>query len=206
MRIGIDFDNTIVCYDRLFHRLALERGLIEESFPARKNTLRNHLRQQGKEPLWTELQGLAYGPRITEAEPFPGVIPFFHKCHARDIDTVIVSHKTQFPFAGLQYDLRAAARGWMRHHGLLEIESASGDSIPVFFESTKEEKLRRIGERQCALFIDDLPEFLTESGFPSGVQRLLFDPHNEHETDPDYERMTGWAEIEIRVDTLKPES
>ena len=24
--VGLDFDNTIVCYDRLFHRLARERG------------------------------------------------------------------------------------------------------------------------------------------------------------------------------------
>jgi len=25
--IGVDFDNTIVCYDALFHRVARERGL-----------------------------------------------------------------------------------------------------------------------------------------------------------------------------------
>ena len=168
--------------------------------------VRNHLRQQGKEPLWTELQGLAYGPRIIEAEPFPDVIPFLNKCRARGLDTVIVSHKTRFPFAGLQYDLRAAARDWMQHHGLLEAGGTIDESVPVFFESTKEEKLRRIAERNCTLFIDDLPEFLTESGFPSGVHRVLFDPHDEHETDPAYERMIGWAEIECWLDTVKPES
>lgn len=206
MRIGIDFDNTIVCYDRLFHRLALERGLIEESFPARKNALRNRLRQDGKERLWTELQGVAYGPRITEATPFPGVIPFLRECCRCGINTAIVSHKTQHPFVGPQCDLRAAARNWMQHHGILEAGNATGENLSVFFESTKEEKLRRIAERRCTLFIDDLPEFLTESGFPSGVRRLLFDPHDEHKTDPAYERMTGWAEIECWLDTVSPES
>ena len=34
--VGIDFDNTIVCYDRLFRRLAVERGLIDAGVPAAK--------------------------------------------------------------------------------------------------------------------------------------------------------------------------
>lgn len=28
MRIGVDLDNTIICYDALFHALALELSLI----------------------------------------------------------------------------------------------------------------------------------------------------------------------------------
>jgi hypothetical protein len=31
MRIGLDFDNTIACYDGVFHAAALERGLIPEA-------------------------------------------------------------------------------------------------------------------------------------------------------------------------------
>ena len=33
MLIGVDFDNTIVCYDGLFHRVAVEQGLIPQKFP-----------------------------------------------------------------------------------------------------------------------------------------------------------------------------
>ena len=33
MRIGIDFDNTIACYDGVFHQAALERGLIPPILP-----------------------------------------------------------------------------------------------------------------------------------------------------------------------------
>ncbi len=39
MLVGLDFDNTIVCYDRLFHRLASERGFITEAVPATKGAV-----------------------------------------------------------------------------------------------------------------------------------------------------------------------
>ena len=34
--IGIDLDNTLVCYDVLFHAVALEEGLIEPTAPKSK--------------------------------------------------------------------------------------------------------------------------------------------------------------------------
>ena len=43
MRIGVDFDNTIVCYDTLFHRLAVEEGLIPPDIPPRKEIGRAHV-------------------------------------------------------------------------------------------------------------------------------------------------------------------
>src|SRR4029079_9696971 len=61
MLIGLDFDNTIVRYDRLFHRLARKRGLIPDGIPVSKQAVRDHLRANGREADWTELQGMAYG-------------------------------------------------------------------------------------------------------------------------------------------------
>jgi hypothetical protein len=57
MILGVDFDNTIVRYDELFHRIAVERGFIPKSLPARKKEVRDFLRRQGHEQTWTELQG-----------------------------------------------------------------------------------------------------------------------------------------------------
>jgi hypothetical protein len=45
---GIDFDNTIICYDRLFHQIALEGGLIPRDLPAEKNAGHDYLREQGR--------------------------------------------------------------------------------------------------------------------------------------------------------------
>ena len=58
MLIGLDFDNTIVCYDRLFHRLAVERELIPPALTLSKQAVRDFLDRVGG-TVWTELQGIA---------------------------------------------------------------------------------------------------------------------------------------------------
>ena len=113
MIIGIDFDNTITCYDRLFYRLAMERDLIPAALPAQKEAIRDYLRTQGLEDVWTELQGLAYGLRIGEAEPFPGVERFFSDCRNSGVAVIVISHKTRLPVRGPQVDLQQAACSWL---------------------------------------------------------------------------------------------
>ena len=34
--LGLDFDNTLVRYDKLFHKLAKEKGLIEHHVPEKR--------------------------------------------------------------------------------------------------------------------------------------------------------------------------
>ena len=41
MVIGVDFDNTLICYDQIFHRLAVEEGLISRNVPAQKKAIRD---------------------------------------------------------------------------------------------------------------------------------------------------------------------
>ena len=41
--LGLDFDNTIVRYDNLFHKLAIEKGLIEQSVPRDKKAIRDYI-------------------------------------------------------------------------------------------------------------------------------------------------------------------
>ena len=67
------------------------------------------------------------------------------------------------------------------------------------FEETKQNKLSRISELGCTHFIDDLPEFLTETSFPQNVDRILFDPENIKTDDPNFTRTRSWKEIAIRV-------
>ena len=53
MRIGIDFDNTIVSYDELFHKVAVEQALVSNM--QIKLAVRDYLRKIDNEPVWTEL-------------------------------------------------------------------------------------------------------------------------------------------------------
>jgi len=63
--IGIDFDNTIVLYEDLFHRCALEEGLIRPETPKDKKAIRDEIRQLPQEEArWTILQGVVYGNAI----------------------------------------------------------------------------------------------------------------------------------------------
>jgi hypothetical protein len=195
-RIGIDFDNTIACYDTAFHAVALERQLLPEEVMPTKGAVRDYLRRTGREDAWTELQGYIYGPRMALAALFPGFVEFLAAARERQIEVHIVSHKTLHPYIGPKYDLHAAARGFLCEKGICD---GLIPSRRVHFELTLPEKLRRIASLQCSHFIDDLPELLTEEHFPAGVAKLLFDPNGQHVSDPRYERFAGWDEIAGRL-------
>lgn len=191
MLIGVDFDNTIVCYDEVFYQAAVKQGLVPKETPVVKDAVRDYLRRCGQEDLWTELQGHVYGACMADAAPFPGVLDFFARCRERSISAYIISHKTRHPFRGQQYDLHQSARGWLKSKGL--------DGDHVFLELTKEAKLKRIAEVGCTHFIDDLPEFLGEPAFPRDVERILFDPNNHHPEARQFHRFASWPEIGDRL-------
>ena len=195
MIIGVDFDNTIVCYDALFHRVAQERGLIPDNLPVNKTAVRDHLRATGREDIWTEMQGEVYGSRMAEAAPYPGAIEFFRACREQGIPVRIISHKTRHPYLGERHDLHAAARNWLQLQGFFDAAQIGLCETEVFFELTKEAKLSRIATCGCTHFIDDLPELLLAPHFPAGIERLLFDPECLHKNIASLRRASTWAEL-----------
>jgi len=176
MIIGVDFDNTIVCYDGIFHKVAFERGLVPAELPTDKTSVRDYLRQTGREQAWTEIQGDVYGPRLKDASPYPGVLDFFRFAVSRGIAVRIVSHKTRRPFLGEPHDLHAAAWSWLEQHGFFSSEAIGMKRDRVFLEETLDAKFQRIRTEGCTHFIDDLPEFLRDVRFPETAQPLLFAP------------------------------
>jgi hypothetical protein len=195
MHIGVDFDNTIVCYDALFHKVAREKHLIPADVPVNKSEVRNYLRRAGKEDAWTEMQGYVYGARMAEATPYPGALDFLHACRAAGVPISIISHKTKHPFLGEKYDLHAAATNWLEQQGFFDPARIGLPRENVFFELTKETKLERIGRCGCTHFIDDLPEFLAEPAFPTTALRMLFDANNLYAEESRFVRAQDWGEI-----------
>lgn len=179
LTIGVDFDNTLVCYDEVFHRIALENQLIAPDTPMRKQNIRDQIRNQGQENQWTEMQGYVYGERIKDAPPFPGVIDFFRLCQKARHRVFIISHKTKHPFIGPAYDLHKGALDWLDQTFAIANGAFGIRKEHIFLESTKQKKSERIALCHCDIFIDDLPEFLLDSYFPNTAKRILFDPHNE---------------------------
>lgn len=196
MLIGVDFDNTIVSYDALFHRLAVEQDLIPPEVPVSKEQVRNHLRRSGREDAWTELQGYVYGARLCDAAAFPGAIEFFRNCREQDIPVCIISHKTRHPFRGPAYDLHQAALGWLEQNGFFDPANIGLPRHAVHLETTLAGKLQRIADLPCTHFIDDLPELLGEPAFPAETQPWLFDPNNHHRAEQRFTRVTSWQDLD----------
>ncbi|MEX2287278.1 MAG: aminoglycoside phosphotransferase family protein [Planctomycetaceae bacterium] len=195
MLIGVDFDNTIVCYDALFHREAVARGLIPADLPPRKDAIRDHLRHAGREDEWTLLQGYVYGVGIADARPFPGALEFFTRCREAGVQARIISHRTKHPVLGPQYDLHAAAIAWLQANRFFDDDCGGLCVEQTHFEVSKQDKLARITAVGCTHFVDDLPELLSAPGFPAGVRRILFDPSHTSNNRGEFDRAASWSEV-----------
>lgn len=179
LRIGFDFDNTIVCYDAAIAMLADELLDLPMEVPRTKLGLRDHLRATGREHEWTAFQGALYGPGMVKAQPFEGAIETMQALVGQGHTLMIVSHRSRRPYAGPPHDLHEAALGWVAERlqpvGLFESDSAN---FSVNFLETRFQKVVTIGTLGCQVFLDDLPEVLEAPEFPASAKGILFDPAN----------------------------
>ncbi len=182
VRIGIDFDNTIASYDRLFAQLAHELGLIAPGVaPGGKRALRDALRARPDgERDWRHLQAIAYGPRLFHAVPMDGIAAFLRACRARGAEVHVVSHKTRYANAFSEgTNLHEVAMYWMRRQGFFAADGFGLDPAQVHFEASRGDKVARIAELGIDVFIDDLAEVFAEPGFPAATRKILFAPDGE---------------------------
>src|SRR5579872_4764160 len=94
-RIGLDLDNTLISYEKVFRAYARARGLVGPDFCGGKDEVRDVLRARpGGELSWQTLQGAVYGRGVAEAELFPGADEFLLRARQQACEIVIVSHKT----------------------------------------------------------------------------------------------------------------
>jgi hypothetical protein len=175
MRIGLDFDNTIIRYDEVFQQAAKARGLIAGDFSRTKQQVREAIRLQPEgETKWQALQGYVYGRGIGEAKLFPGVSEFLRRARRNGDTILIVSHKTEYGhFDRDKVNLRSAALRWMETQGFFSEDGFSIARDDVYFASTRSDKVNRIANLNCDFFVDDLEEVLSDPGFPPAVRRIL---------------------------------
>lgn len=195
MRIGIDFDNTLVRCDSLFERAAREWGLLTGDALGGKEAVRDRLRAGGREQTWVELQGYVYGVLLPEAPPFQGAKEFVALCGKQGIPVHVVSHKTRHAARGPAHDLHRSAWQWLKQNGFFDVDGLPREN--VFFELGRRQKLRRITDLACTHFIDDLEEIFTEPEFPKGVKKWLFCSGKSHAAG--IESFANWDEITDRL-------
>jgi hypothetical protein len=176
IKIGIDFDNTIVNYDILFHQEGLKQNILNgNSHHNSKNRLKKILISKNKEAEWTAIQGKVYGKRMLKALPYKGVIQFIQKISKeKKFKIFIVSHKTLHPIVGEKINLHKLSRKWIEKNKIF-ISSNNNFKNQIFFLKTKEKKINKIVNLKCDYFIDDLKEILDL--LPKTIKKIHFTPY-----------------------------
>lgn len=195
MRIGIDFDNTIVDYTGVFYLAATKLGWIPETTGKSKNEVKQFFFDQNNERKWTELQGIVYGKEIAIAKPYIGMNQTIQYWLDKGHELFIISHKTRYPIIGDKLDFHQAAMDWLHQQKIIGKNGIALNN--VYFNETKEKKLARIGELSCDVFIDDLPAILSHEQFPDNTLRVLFDVKNEHPINHIHsiKKVTSWDHL-----------
>ncbi|MDA8992608.1 hypothetical protein N9F75_02115 [Candidatus Pelagibacter ubique] len=193
MIIGFDFDNTLIDYTNSFKKLVKKKKLVPEKFNKNKIAIRNYLREKNLENKWTILQGEIYGNAIMDAEIYDGVKNTFQYILQNNIKIKIVSHKTQYPYMGRKVDLRLSALKWIEKNILNQISNTNFSKSDIFFENTINDKIKKIQELCCDIYVDDLPEILNL--LPNKIQKILFSPISNNYKNYNYKVMQSWTEF-----------
>ena len=159
MRLGIDLDNTIICYDQLFSSLSEVVGT------NKKDVKKDLMAADPSGKLWNQLQAKVYGPELSNARLYPGVVEFFEICKKLDWEIEILSHKTKVSNFDQKTPLRAPAKKFLDSYKIF-------NEIPVRFFETLDSKIEGIKNGKFDLFIDDLNAVLMHKEFPSSTLGL----------------------------------
>ncbi len=171
--LGIDLDNTIIDYSISMINLAkTEYGISLKANTSLKKELKKLIISKFNETEWTRAQGLLYSKYITSANLYDNFLPNLERLKSTFDNIYIVSHKTKFPYIGSEIDIREKAMNWIMEKIVSEAGKPLFRETHVYFESTINEKIQRISERDCKIFIDDLPDILVK--LPINIQGILF--------------------------------
>jgi len=197
--LGIDLDNTIINYDDLFPRVAIELGLLPESMRQASKVEVKHALSHGNDGHdWMRLQGQVYGQYVYQAKAYPGALETLRSLAADpDLRVCIVSHKTRHGhFDETRTDLRDAAMDWLAAHELLASNSAGVAVRDIFFTDSRQEKIGVIGDLSCRAVVDDLIEVLTHPAFPATSRRILFAPDGQISPTDEILVCRSWLAVE----------
>ena len=174
--IGLDFDNTIVKYDDVFHKYGVHIFGMPPRIPKTKTSVKEYFwtyKNEGGWEHWVELQGIVYGEKMLEAKPSPGLEKFLENCQRNGIRISISSHKTEFPKRGSKVNLWDSAWQWLENNIFSVRKNLRIRKSDIFFEPERSLKIQRIKSLGCMLFVDDLIEVFNDSTFPTDVKNTL---------------------------------
>ncbi len=173
MRIGIDFDNTIINYHYVFHTLACEFSYISADIPKDKEQVKQAIiAHYGNDLHWQELQSIAYGEAIFQAEAFEGVLVALESLKKQGHELFIVSHKSVVSHYDPTVHLREYALDWLTKKFI--VNEALIHESSLFFLDNLEDKISTITSLELDIFIDDLDLVVLHPNFPKNTIPIGF--------------------------------
>ena len=154
MKVAIDIDHTILCYDDLLKEAAnLEN--VEDPF-SNKEELKKIIEEKYDWPQkWINIQGHLYGKLIHKAPLKNGAYDCLNELK-EEITIELVSHKSLKSLCG-RYELQAEAVKRLTDLGVTELIK------DIKFFETKREKLDYLNKSSFNIVIDDLSEIINKT-------------------------------------------
>jgi len=195
--IGIDFDNTLARYDDIFNEISFKSGFTDKKiFSSKTEVKKRILASTNGEKNWQKLQGKVYGRYMNLAKVFAGAYEFICLAKLRGYKIFIVSHKSEYGhFDEKKISLRNESLKWLIKNDILNGLGNMLTFEDVYFESTREDKIKRINTLGCTHFIDDLPEIFLDKKFPKNVQKIFFCPYPNNCKNLKVYKKISWSEI-----------
>ena len=194
MRVGIDIDNTLICYDKA-SSLAKKTGFDVPSSASKQET-----------KAWFHKHGYMknlqfFKVRFMENSSFWRT--YLRRCAHFIADAIrqghqlyLVSHKTKYPIKGHQVDLHEAAINFLSEQNI--VCNQKPNTVPlnhVYFAQTLESKVQKIADLNLDFFIDDLLVVLTHEKFPETSRPIWFSSEKTCNNNPQIQRCESWVSI-----------
>ena len=114
----------------------------------------------------------------------------------RKVKLFIISHKTKRPhYFKSNIFLRKLALNWINK----KINYDENFFEKIFFESTQEDKIKRIKKLNLDYFIDDLEEIFKNKIFPKNIKKILFGVSFDNKKKLNFYYSGSWREITKKI-------
>ncbi len=160
--IGFDLDNTIIDYSLSAKQYAQQVGIQDVFSLGELRKILNGI--DHAHDAWTRAQSWIYGEGLQFAAIQENLTTQLTRLHDQDFSIFVVSHKTEYgPKSFGSVEFVNLALEWLNSSPL---GSLLTKNVNLFFEETRELKLKRIRNLQLNFFVDDLIEVLEDALFP----------------------------------------
>ncbi|MDC0215854.1 hypothetical protein OAJ75_02025 [Candidatus Pelagibacter sp.] len=169
MILGVDFDNTLINYDKVFSEIAKKNNLINKTLKSKELVKKKVIFKHGEDE-WTRLQGQVYGKEILKAHRNKFIKESLDKIN-KIAKIYLISHKTKFPIIGKKINMHNSALVWLKKNNLYG-KNKVFNKENIFFERTLQDKVNKIKLLKCDIYIDDLTSVLDRLDFE--IIKILF--------------------------------